>query len=262
MKYNEHKVFSEDQDEVSVKLISDVVRNFDEIEGGEGERNTIKNVTSQSFDLNIKSFKVPHLVNRIAYSYFRKSKANRSFEYANTLLKLGVNTPKPFAYFEYSIFNFLKNSYYVSNQFHSDLTYRELTINLNYPDYDTILREFTRFTFDLHEKGVNFLDHSPGNTLIKKNESTGKYDFYLVDLNRMKFQEMSFEDRMKNFSKLTSRKGMVKVMSNEYSKLVSESEEQIFETMWGLTDKFQKKYHKKSAIKKNVFFWKKRYKNS
>ena len=262
MKYKEHKVFSEDQDEKSIKLISDVVRSFDEIEGEEGERNTIKNVTSQNIDLNIKSFKVPHLVNRIAYSYFRKSKANRSFEYANTLLKLGVNTPKPLAYFEYSVFDFLKNSYYVSNQFHCDLTYRELTNNLNYPDYDTILREFTRFTFDLHEKGVNFLDHSPGNTLIKKNESTGKYDFYLVDLNRMKFHEMSFEDRMKNFAKLTSREDMVRVMSNEYSKCVNESEEQIFETMWALTENFQKKYHKKSAIKKNVFFWKKRYRNS
>ena len=136
-----------------------------------------------------------------------------------------------------------------------------MTNNLNYPDYDTILREFTRFTFDLHEKGINFLDHSPGNTLIKKNESTGKYDFYLVDLNRMQFHTMSFEDRMKNFAKLTSRKEMVEVMSNEYAKLVNESEEQIFSKMWSLTEQFQKKYHKKSAIKKNVFFWKKRYRN-
>lgn len=262
MKNKVHKVFSEDQNKTSIKLISNVVENFDEFEGGEGERNTIKNISLDNLDLNIKSFKVPHLVNRIAYSFFRKSKANRSFEYATTLLKLGVNTPKPLAYFEYSKLNLLNNSYYVSNQFHCDLTYRELTNNVNYPDYNTILREFTRFTFDLHEKGVNFLDHSPGNTLIKKNESTGKYDFYLVDLNRMKFQEMSFEDRMKNFAKLTSRKDMVKVMSNEYSKLVSESEDQIFEKMWSLTENFQKNYHKKSAIKRNVFFWKKRYKSA
>tara|TARA_B100000809_G_scaffold266788_1_gene331592 strand:- start:6901 stop:7689 length:789 start_codon:yes stop_codon:yes gene_type:complete len=261
MKYKEHKIFSEDQDDASIKIISDVVKNFDVFDGGEGERNTIKNVDTHNLDLNIKSFKVPHLVNRIAYSFFRKSKANRSYEYASTLLKLGVNTPKPLAYFEFTNFNFLNKSYYVSKQLHCDLTYRELTNNLNYPDYDTILREFTRFTFDLHEKGINFLDHSPGNTLIKKNESTGKYDFYLVDLNRMQFHTMSFEDRMKNFAKLTSRKEMVEVMSNEYAKLVNESEEQIFSKMWSLTEQFQKKYHKKSAIKKNVFFWKKRYRN-
>jgi hypothetical protein len=261
MKYKEHKVFCKDQDVASIKIIADVVRNFDDFYGGEGERNTIKNVTAQNLDLNIKSFKVPHLVNRIVYSFFRKSKAKRSFEYANDLIKKGINTPKPYAYFEYSDLNLLHKSYYVSEQLSYDLTYRELTTDLNYPDYDTILREFTRFTFDLHEKGVNFLDHSPGNTLIKKNENSGKYDFYLVDLNRMKFHTMSFEDSMKNFAKLTSRKEMVEVMSNEYAKLVNESEEQVFNEMWSLTERFQKKYHKKSAIKKNVFFWKKRYRN-
>ena len=35
MKYKEHKVFSEDQDDASIKLISDVIRNFDDFDGGE-----------------------------------------------------------------------------------------------------------------------------------------------------------------------------------------------------------------------------------
>jgi len=78
----------------------------------------------------------------------------------------------------------------------------------------------------------------------------------------MNFHVLSFEDRMKNFAKLTSRKDMVAVMSNEYAKLVSESEEEVFSKMWSLTEKFQKKYHKKTAIKRNVFFWKKRYRNT
>ncbi|MBT3588960.1 MAG: Kdo domain containing protein, partial [Flavobacteriaceae bacterium] len=190
MNHKEHKVFSEDQDIASIKIISGLVKSFDDLDGGEGERNTIKNVTVQNLDLNIKSFKVPHLVNRIAYSFFRKSKANRSFDYANDLIKKGIKTPKPFAYFEYSNLKLLHKSFYVSEQLSYDLTYRELITGLNYPDYDNILREFTRFTFDLHEKGVNFLDHSPGNTLIKKNKNTGKYDFYLVDLNRMNFHAM------------------------------------------------------------------------
>ena len=48
---------------------------------------------------------------------------------------------------------------------------------------------------------------------------------------------------------------------DQLTKLVNESEEQVFNEMWSLTERFQKKYHKKSAIKKNVFFWKKRYRN-
>ena len=54
---------------------------------------------------------------------------------------------------------------------------------------EIILRQFIRFSYLLHQKGIEFLDNSPGNTLIKKNEK-GVYDFYLVDLNRMKFHQI------------------------------------------------------------------------
>ena len=256
MKNIEHKVFCDNLDLVSRETISKVVRSFESYDGGEGKRNTIKKISTDNLDLNIKAFKIPHLINRIAYSFFRKSKAHRSFEYAEILIKNGINTPKPIAYFEFSNFNFLSKSFYISNQLDYDITYRELVNNKDYPNFDIILREFTRFTFDLHEKGINFLDHSPGNTLIKRNESTKKYDFYLVDLNRMKFHQMSFKDRMKNFSKLTPRKEMVEVMANEYAKLFDESEKKIFNQMWLFTEEFQKKYYKKIAIKKKIFFWK------
>lgn len=252
----EHKVFNKDQTAASIKTISGVIKDFDTFDGEKGSRNTIKKITIENFSLNVKSFKIPHLINRIAYSFFRKSKAHRSFEYAEILINNGINTPKPIAYFEFSNFNFLNKSFYISNQLDYDITYRELVNNKDYPNFDIILREFTRFTFDLHEKGINFLDHSPGNTLIKRNESTKKYDFYLVDLNRMKFHQMSFKDRMKNFSKLTPRKEMVEVMANEYAKLFGESEKKIFNQMWLFTKEFQKKYHKKIAAKKKIFFWK------
>lgn len=52
-----------------------------------GNRNEIKVFKSKNFSLNIKSFKIPHLINKIAYRYFRKSKARRSFEYATILLE-------------------------------------------------------------------------------------------------------------------------------------------------------------------------------
>ena len=148
-----------------------------------GNRNTIKLFQLDNLTLNIKSFKEPNLINKIAYRYFRKSKAKRSFEYANFLLENNIGTPKPFAYFENTSALGLKDSYYVSEHLQCDLTYREL-VETDYPDAENILRQFTQFTFSMHEKGIEFLDHSPGNTLIIKRPE-GKYDFYLVDLNRM-----------------------------------------------------------------------------
>jgi hypothetical protein len=224
---------------------------------GNGDRNRIKLFELNEKTINIKSFKIPNIVNKIAYKYFRKSKAKRSFEYATILLEKGIGTPEPIAFLENFSFIGLKDSYYVSEHLVTELTYRELVEIPDYPDNDTILRQFSKFCFDLHEKGVEFLDHSPGNTLIKKIDDN-KYAFFLVDLNRMNFHDvMSFEQRMNNFSRLTPKKEMVAVMSNEYAKFYKEkSEAEIFEKMWQATENFQESFAKKKRLKKKLKFWK------
>lgn len=224
---------------------------------GNGQRNKIKLFELEGRTINVKSFKIPHFINKIAYKYFRKSKARRSFEYATILLERGIGTPQPIAYFENYSFLGLKESYYVSEHFQCDLTFRELVEIPDYPDHETILRQFTRFSFDLHQKGIEFQDHSPGNTLIKK-RIDGNYDFFLVDLNRMQFHDsMPFEMRMKNLCRLTPLKEMVAVMSNEYAKVSNESEELIFKTLWTMTTDFQEQFYRKKRFKKKLKFWKK-----
>jgi hypothetical protein len=222
---------------------------------GDGKRNVIKLYELDGITINIKSFKVPNLINKIAYKFFRKSKARRSFEYANILLEKGIGTPQPIAFLENHNWIGLKDSYYASEHLQCDLTFRELVEIPDYPDHESILRQFTRFSYDLHQKGIEFKDHSPGNTLIKKT-ADGNYEFFLVDLNRMNFHEvMTFELRMKNLSRLTPVKEMVVVMSNEYAKLSGESEELIFESLWAKTSKFQEKFYRKKRLKKRFLFW-------
>jgi len=188
------------------------------------------------------------------YRYFKKSKARRSFEFATRLLDLGIGTPQPIAYFENYDAIGLRDSYYVSEHLECDLTYREL-VETDYPDAENILRQFTQFTFSMHEKGIEFLDHSPGNTLIVKKDEA-KYEFYLVDLNRMKFHDqLSFESRMKNLSRITPKQDMIAIMSNEYAKLSGLDEQKIFSLMWKLTQEFQYRFYRKKRIKKRLKFW-------
>lgn len=223
---------------------------------GNGDRNVIKLFDLDGKTINIKSFKIPNIVNKVAYKYFRKSKAKRSFEYATILLERGIGTPEPLAYFESFNSIGLRDSYYVSEHLEANLTFRELVEIPDYPDNENILRQFTKFTFDLHEKGIEFLDHSPGNTLIKKEEKS-TYSFYLVDLNRMNFHEsMDFDMRMKNFSRLTPKKEMIAIMSNEYAKYYAESESTVFEKMWQFTVQFQDEFARKRSLKKKLKFWK------
>ena len=237
--------------------LDDFILNF-ETKGedfGNQDRNSLKLFNLSDKLINVKSFRVPNIINQIAYKFFRKSKAQRSFEYANKLVELNIGTPQPIAYYEFTTPFLFKKSYYVSEQQECDLTYRELTTDLNYPNHEAILRAFTRFTFQLHEKGVHFLDHSPGNTLIKINNEN--YKFYLVDLNRMEFKPLDFETRIKNFSRLTIHKSMVEIMSDEYSKCSGNDFNKVFNLMWKETESFQEKYHRRRRLKQKLKFWKK-----
>jgi len=237
--------------------LSGFIKNFDTSGTlfGDGKRNTIKLFELNGRLINIKSFKIPNLVNQIAYKFFRKSKARRSYEYANILLQNGIGTPQPIAFSESFSLIGLQHSYYISEHLEAELTFRELVEIPDFPDHDNILRQFVRFCFELHEKGIEFLDHSPGNTLIKK-VSEGKYAFFLVDLNRMEFHDLDFDQRMKNLSRLTPKREMVAVMANEYAKLSDRSEAEIFEKMWFYTNDFQVKFHNKIKMKKMLKFWK------
>lgn len=248
MKQKEVSVFNNTLDDDLKKSLTAVIHHFDNYKGGEGNRNIIKVINVNETDLNIKAFKIPNIINKIVYRFFRKSKAQRSFEYADKLIELGIGTPKPIAYYEYTTPFLFKQSFYVSEQLDYDFTYRELTKDFSIPDYDNILRAFTRFTYQLHQKNIHFLDHSPGNTLIKKKGAA--YEFYLVDLNRMHFRPLDFKTRIKNFSKLTIHKSMVEVMSDEYAKCTGEDYNRILDLMWWETEKFQEKFYRKKRLKK------------
>tara|TARA_Y100000815_G_scaffold246713_1_gene246585 strand:- start:1178 stop:1951 length:774 start_codon:yes stop_codon:yes gene_type:complete len=236
------------------------IENFDH-EGemiGNGYRNVIKILTIDGQRYNIKEFKIPNLVNKIVYRFFRKSKAERSFLYGQRLLDSGILTPSPEAYVEYTSPLTFGKSYYISKQLEYDFTIRKLIREPKCENYESILREFTRFTFELHEKGIHFLDHSPGNTLIRKT-GTG-YDFYLVDLNRMEFKNLSLDERLANFARLSPKDYMLDIISDEYAKLINKPHVEVRERMFYFSEKFSSGFKKKEAFKKKYFFWRKRAK--
>lgn len=226
--------------------LKDVLHNFSE--KGEfvvkGNRNIIKRVNLVGNDLNIKKFKTPNEFQALVYQSIRDSKAKRSYDYACKLNELDINTPFPIAYLE-MFSTGLKESFYVSEHIDYDFDFRELIHNPKFKKRNEILKQFTAFTFKLHENHVNFLDHSPGNTLIM-DLGNNQYDFYLIDLNRMRFEEMDFDERMRNFRRLWLSKTMIKIIAQEYSELYGES----FEETHRLLAKYSRKFQKKVNLKK------------
>ncbi len=175
-------------------------------------RNELKVIKYADINTIVKSFKVPNLINQIVYAYFRDSKAKRSYEHSLLIAKF---TPKAIAYIEFYSSIFLKQSYFISEKFEYDFTIREVLFQNDFEDREEILKTFARFTLELHNDNIFHFDYSPGNILIKKENST--FIFKIVDINRMKFFKLSQEDRAKNFSKLWADEKSLEIIANEYA---------------------------------------------
>lgn len=176
-------------------------------------RNELKIIPHADTDTVIKSFKVPHLLNQFIYSFFRDSKAKRSYNYS---LKIGKFTPEPIGYVEFYSSFLLKNSYYVSKKFNYTYTIREPLSDKNFKNRNDIFKAFARFSLELHQANIYHNDYSPGNILIQENK--GKFIFKIVDINRMKFLELNQELRARNFSKLWADDDVLRTIATEYIK--------------------------------------------
>jgi len=173
------------------------------------KRNKINIVTFQKEPLLVKSFKIPHLINKVAYSFFRDSKAKRSYTHSLRILKY---VPKPIGYVEVYRFGLLYESYFVSQKYVYDFTIREVLNSDNFPNKNEILKQLANFTYTLHQDNIEHIDYSLGNILIKKIDEK-YYEFKIVDVNRMHFKELNIEERLANFSRLF-------VKSEDFDKLI------------------------------------------
>ena len=206
-------------------------------------RNELKVIEHENQKLVVKYFKIPHFINKVVYTFFKKSKAQKSYEYA---LKIKEFTPRPIGYIEFYKFGLLDESYFVSEKFDYDFTIREPLLDINFPNKNEIFKAFAQFTFDLHENGIYHLDYSPGNILIKKENDN--FIFKIVDINRMKFLNMDLEKRAKNFSKLWAKDEDLEFIAKEYAKIYEKNNEEFISK----TISFSKKHKAVKNFKKRL----------
>jgi hypothetical protein len=214
------------------------------------DRNEVKVFLEQGFELNVKAFKLPNLINRYVYVYLRGSKAARSFQNALVFLDYGASTPKPVAWVECVEDGKLRESYYVSLNYKTDFDLRAV-LNRQVADSKNILAQWVRFTWSkLHKNGIFHLDYSPGNTLIQKVD--GGYQFAVVDLNRMKFMSVGFEKGIQNFRQLDTNEENLRLIASEYAALCGEPAEKAIALLIGY-DRSNKNYRRRKGAFKAWF---------
>jgi len=179
------------------------------------KRNILKVFETDCGKIVVKSFRIPIVFNRFAYSFLRFSKAKRSYLYGLEIMKKGFDIPQPIAYLELFKIGLLSGSYYVS--FHTDylsMKYFSFIKKINEEDID-ILRAFANFTAQLHDKGIYHKDYSNGNILFKKEGEN--ILFHLIDLNRMQFKKVTEKMAYRAFHRLDLSIDMLEVVAKEYA---------------------------------------------
>jgi tRNA A-37 threonylcarbamoyl transferase component Bud32 len=187
-------------------------------------RNHIKIIKYKNKELVVKSFKIPHILNKIVYTFFRPSKAHKS--YTNSI-RVGQFAPKAVGFVEFKKFGLLHSSFFVADNFKYNFTIRQPLTNISFPNKNEVFKSYAKFVFQLHENNILHLDLSPGNVLVKQTQDG--YEFKIVDINRMKFQKLSADKRLKNFEKLWAKDEDMTVIAKEYAKISSLDEQYCIE---------------------------------
>lgn len=166
-------------------LTNEFLKNLPEYFENNGEivfqgRNEIKAINLNGHKINVKKYCIPPIVNRFFYSVgIRTPKCISAFVNAQKILKLGFETPKPYAYIIERKNGLIRYSYLLSEQI-------ENAKQVRYCWGVDFMRAFAIYTAQIHEKGLFPRDYTSGNILCRK--ENGKYRFFLIDVNRFFFK--------------------------------------------------------------------------
>lgn len=202
-------------------------------ESGEGKiiykgRNELREFYHQGLHLIVKSFQRPNFINQIAYGTFRSPKAQRSYEYANILLKAGIHTPHPIGYLTEQKGLLFNHSYYVCLKSECPYTFNAL-LTQNFPRQEEIIRAIAKTTADMHNKGYLHKDYSAGNILFR--DDLKDIQVEIIDLNRMRFGKVSLEKGCKNFERLPQTNQILPILSQTYAKFRGFNPEECYNRM-------------------------------
>lgn len=209
-------------------------------------RNAIKVLSFLDQDIVVKSFRIPHMINKFAYTFFRDSKAKKSYDNS---LKIIDFVPEPIAYAEFFRFGLLYDSYFLCEEFHYDFTIREIFLDYGFPDRENVLAAFAAFTYALHEEGIEHLDYSPGNILIRKDKEG--YTIKTIDVNRMRFGHLNREKRLGNFAKLWASDEDIRRIAIYYAQKMQIDEEEAVRTAVQASQKHKERKNFKKRLKGN-----------
>lgn len=202
------------------------VNNIDGFFDTEGElvykkRNVVKRFkTHHGFNIIVKRYKHPNVIQQIGYTLYRPSKARRAYEFAIRLDNLGIDTPTPIAYVELWEKGVFTMGFFFASE-NNDRSCKDLYADsisgLDSSEKDMLENELVDFIARCHEYGFMHGDTNLSNFIYHK--TSEGYHFAVIDINRSKFVNVppTQAQCLDNLMRLTHDKPLLKRLVGKYA---------------------------------------------
>lgn len=215
-------------------------------------RNTIKSFIYNNREWIVKRYKKPNPIQQIIYTFFKKSKAERAYLYAQILQSKGISTPEGIAYIEQKKNGLVHEYFFISTPCNIPAIYPTLGGS---EEFDTYLADcLAAFFVQMHTKG--FLHGDPNlNNILYHEDKEGNVSFSVIDTNRSVFKSSPTQQEcLDNLKRITHQRKLLQYITTQYAILRKWDTGQSVETVMKALDKFEKRRKVKHAIKKMCHF--------
>lgn len=211
------------------------------------KRNEVKRFYTDHGEWIVKRYKTPNIFQQLAYTFWRKSKAERAFLYAEKLLSLGIDTPIGIAYLEKRKGIWFDDSYFISMACPYPPVFQLL---IEKPDFDKELADaLTLFFVKLHQKGILHGDLNLDNILYHIDDKC-EYHFSVIDTNRTLFKSKPTpKECLDNLKRVTHRRDLLQYIVEKYAEIRRWDATNCTQQVIKALDKFEKKKRLKRKLR-------------
>lgn len=211
-------------------------------EQGEGtllykQRNEVRQMEHAGRTFVVKRYKRVNAIQQVVYTFFRKTKAERAFLYAQEFRRRGIDTPHEVAYLETGRCGLFTVGYLVTEACYwpdTALPLRETQ------DFDRPLaRAVMQHVALMHQKGILHGDLNLTNFLY--NQDAYGYHFAMIDINRSHFCDgwPTDEQCLQNMVRLTHRRDLYDFLVRSYARQREWGEDATAAKAEALLDQFE-----------------------
>ncbi len=177
------------------------------------KRNIVKRYNVNGLSLVVKKFKHPNIIQRIIYTFFKRSKAERAYRFTAQLRSLQIDSPHEVAYIETKSHHLFARGYFVSI-YCDDPTSGSLMKSNS--DNTPLIEALATFLANMHEKGFLHGDLNLNNILYRR-EDNGQFHFTLIDINRATFKKPTTAECLNDLKRLTHERDVLRHLISLYA---------------------------------------------